>query len=101
MANKKNWTKYARYLNLAFSIGISMTLAILLGVFGGDWLDRRMGTSPLFLLLCIFLGIGAGFYNLWSELSKLAEIEKAQKLQEEKQHKETMNHCQIKEKEQP
>lgn len=94
---KKNWLKHARYLNLAFSIGVSMILIMLLGIFSGDWLDRRMGTSPLFLLIGIFLGIAAGFYNLWSELSKLAEIEKKKKLQEEKQHKEKANHRQVKE----
>lgn len=86
MANKKSWIKYLRYLNLALSFGISMVLTILLGVYGGDWLDRRLGTSPVFLLLGIFLGIGAGFYNLWSELSKLIEVNKKRKLEEKKQH---------------
>lgn len=86
MANKKSWIKYLRYLNLALSFGISMVLTILLGVYGGDWLDRRLGTSPVFLLLGIFLGIGAGFYNLWSELSKLNEVNKEKKLEENKQH---------------
>ena len=95
--DNKNWIKYARYLHLAFSIGITMTLTMLLGVFGGDWLDRRLHTSPLFLLLGIFLGIGAGFYNLWSELSKIVEIDKEKKLQEAKQHKEIIRKCQINE----
>ena len=95
MAKKKNWLKYARYINLALSFGISMILILLLGIFGGDWLDRRLGTSPLFLLLGIFLGVGAGFYNLWSELSKLVEIEKYKKLEEEKQHEATIDSCQV------
>ncbi len=97
MDNKKSWIKYVRYLHLAFSLGVAMTLTMLLGIFGGDWLDRRLSTSPLFLLLGIFLGIGAGFYNLWSELSKLVEIDKEKKLQEEKQHKEIIIQCQINE----
>lgn len=86
MAKKSDWVKQARYLNMALSLGISMVLVILLGVFGGDWLDRRLGTSPAFLLLGIFLGIGAGFYNLWSELSAILEVNKKGKLEEKKQH---------------
>ncbi len=97
MTEKKRWLKYARYINLAFSFGISMILTMLLGIFGGDWLDRRLGTSPLFLLLGIFLSVGAGFYNLWSELSKLVEIDKHKKLEEEKQHEVTVDTCQVNE----
>ena len=95
MSHKKNWLKHARYLNLAFSIGISMTLTMLLAIFGGIWLDRRLGCSPLFLLVGIFLGVGAGFYNLWSELSKLIEIDKSRKLEEDKQHEEIVDSCQV------
>ena len=35
---------------------------------GGWWLDEKVGTSPLFLILGIFLGSGAGFYNLYKTL---------------------------------
>ena len=86
MTRKKRLLKQVRYLNLAFSFGISMVLILLLGVYGGHWLDRRLGTSPAFLLLGTFLGVGAGFYNLWSELSKLNETNKEKKLEENKQH---------------
>ena len=50
-----------------------MILAILLGLFGGRWLDRQLSTEPLFMLLGIFFGIAAGFYRLWSELSILQQ----------------------------
>lgn len=86
MSNKHKWIGYARYLNLAFSIGISMVLTMLLGIYGGLWLDRRLDSSPLFLLAGTFLGIGAGFYNLWSELSKLSEQNIKGKLEEKKQN---------------
>ncbi|HOB29064.1 MAG: AtpZ/AtpI family protein [Dethiobacteria bacterium] len=86
MAEKKGFMKYVRYTNLALSYGLTMILAIFLGFYGGDWLDRRLGTSPIFMLLGIFLGVGAGFYSLWSELSKLIEINKEKKLEEKKQY---------------
>lgn len=94
MAKKKSWMNYVRYLNLAFSFGVTMILAILLGFYGGDWVDRRLGTSPIFLLLGIFLGIGAGFYNLWSELSKLVEINQERKEEEKKKYEEIVENTQ-------
>jgi F0F1-type ATP synthase assembly protein I len=48
-----------------------MVVAVFLGLYGGWWIDRRLGTFPVFMLLGIFLGIGIGFYNLWSELNEL------------------------------
>jgi F0F1-type ATP synthase assembly protein I len=50
-----------------------MVVAVFLGLYGGWWIDRRLGTFPVFMLLGIFLGIGIGFYSLWSELSELME----------------------------
>lgn len=50
-----------------------MVVAVFLGLYGGWWIDRRLGTFPVFMLLGIFLGIGIGFYNLWSELNELME----------------------------
>ncbi|WP_258358842.1 AtpZ/AtpI family protein [Moorella sulfitireducens] len=70
-AKKRDYWDYARYANMAFSFGVTMTAAILLGLYGGLWLDRRWGTSPLFLLLGVFLGIGVAFRSILSELRVL------------------------------
>ncbi len=34
--------------------------SILIGVYTGMWLDSKIGTTPLFLVLCLFIGLGAG-----------------------------------------
>lgn len=94
MAKKTNWMKFLRYFNLAFSFGITMILAMLLGFYAGEWLDRRLGTSPLFILLGIFLGMAAGFYNLWSVLSKLMQENQVRKLEEEEQYEMLKDICQ-------
>lgn len=60
-----------RYANLAISFGITMVAAVFLGLYGGQWLDRRLGTFPIFMLLGILLGVGVGFYSLWGELAGL------------------------------
>ena len=49
-------------------LGITMGLAIALFAVAGNWLDGRLGTQPLFVLLGVFLGFGAGFYSMYSRL---------------------------------
>ncbi len=46
-------------------LGLGMTLAVtvLAGLGGGYWLDGRLGTRPLFLLLGGTLGLAAGLYT--------------------------------------
>ena len=34
--------------------------SILIGVYTGMWLDSKIGTTPLFLVLCLFIGLAAG-----------------------------------------
>lgn len=55
------------YQNLVFvtQIGVSMAMPIFLGVYGGNWLDQRMGTRGIFLLIGILLGVGTSFMNLY------------------------------------
>lgn len=70
---KSHWVNFVRYANLAFSFGITMIAAVFLGIYGGWWMDRRLGTFPVFLVVGIFLGVGIGFYSLWCELAGLME----------------------------
>jgi len=37
---------------------------ILVGIFLGRWLDRLVNTEPLFLIICLLLGLGAGTYSM-------------------------------------
>jgi ATP synthase protein I len=53
-----------RMLATASSIGMSLVVAIFLGLFGGMWLDKRLDTRPLFLIIGLLLGITAGFRNV-------------------------------------
>ncbi|MGI9862802.1 AtpZ/AtpI family protein [Moorella naiadis] len=71
VAKKNNYWDYARYANIAFSFGVTLTTGILLGFYGGSWLDRRWGTAPWLMLAGILLGIGLGFYSMLNELRVL------------------------------
>lgn len=50
-------------LGLVTSIGLNWAAAILIGLFGGRWVDGRLHTGPLFLLLGLLLGMAAGFWG--------------------------------------
>lgn len=47
---------YLRFVHL----GTQLAFTIVLGVFGGIWLDGRWGTSPIFSVVGSVLGIGLG-----------------------------------------
>jgi len=54
------------YKELAYfsSLGISVALAIFIGLGIGVWLDRKLDTSPWLTLIFLAFGIVAGFRNI-------------------------------------
>ena len=49
-------------------VGIQFALAILLFLFVGKWIDGRLGTAPLFLILGAFVGAAGGFYSIYQKV---------------------------------
>ncbi|MEO8945894.1 MAG: AtpZ/AtpI family protein [Gemmatimonadaceae bacterium] len=49
-------------------IGLQFAVSIVLFVFAGQWLDRRLGTGPVFLILGVFLGAAGSFYSMYRKL---------------------------------
>jgi F0F1-type ATP synthase assembly protein I len=45
-------------------LGFQFAIAILLGLYVGQWVDRKLGTRPLFLIIGVFAGAAAGFYSM-------------------------------------
>jgi ATP synthase protein I len=66
----------ASALAQASALGLTFVAAIILGLAGGWWLDRRLGTAPVCLLLGLLLGIAAGFKNLFTFSSRLDRLER-------------------------
>lgn len=52
-------------LAMVSSMGISVVLAIAIGVWFGLTLDRWLGTTPWFFYIFLFIGIAAGFKNVY------------------------------------
>ena len=51
------------------TLGFEVVLPVLLSTYGGYWLDERLGTLPLFLLVGVLLGMAAGFYTLFKRVA--------------------------------
>jgi F0F1-type ATP synthase assembly protein I len=49
-------------------IGLQFAISIIVFLFAGQWLDRKFGTSPIFLILGVFVGAGAAFYSMYRKL---------------------------------
>lgn len=49
-------------------LGLQFAASILLFLFLGQWLDRRLGTAPWMLLAGVFLGAGGSFYSMYRRL---------------------------------
>lgn len=54
-----------RNIGTVSSMGISVVLAIAIGVWFGLTLDRWFGTAPWFFWLFLLIGIAAGFKNVY------------------------------------
>lgn len=55
----------ARAIAALGAVGLSLVLAIVIGVGGGVWLDRHAGTSPWGMLIGFALGVAAGILNVY------------------------------------
>lgn len=47
------------------TIGLSVVIAIAIGVYVGLQLDKWLGTAPWFFFIFLFFGIVAGFRNIY------------------------------------
>lgn len=56
------------------SLGLSLAIAIFLGLALGLFLDGKFETNPLFTLLCMAIGIAAGYRNLGHAIRKSRDI---------------------------
>jgi ATP synthase protein I len=50
---------YAPYLGLGLQLAVTVAAMVFLGI----WLDNKFDTSPIFSIVCSFLGVFAALYN--------------------------------------
>ena len=54
--------------------GLQFAVSVVLFLYLGQWLDRKLGTDPWLLLVCLFLGAGGSFYSIYRRL--MADLER-------------------------
>ena len=67
---KKDTKRAFRELAYYSSLGLSVSLAIFIGLAVGIYLDRQFETSPWCTLIFLVLGIIAGFRNIGIAIRK-------------------------------
>jgi F0F1-type ATP synthase assembly protein I len=61
----RDWTRALREAAPYLGLGTTLAVTVLAGLGGGYWLDGRLGTRPVFLLLGSALGVGAALYHFF------------------------------------
>lgn len=57
--------------------GLAFAISIVVFLYAGQWLDRRLGTGPWLMLILMFVGAGASFYSMYTKLMAAQEREEA------------------------
>ena len=65
--SRRGLTPALRLLGLGWYVALS----IILGMVGGLWLDRRLGTLPLFTLVGVVVGSAVAFYGVYRLVAPL------------------------------
>lgn len=60
--------------------GVQFAAALIGGLYGGQWIDRRFGSAPVFLYVGVAAGAIGGFTALYRQLMRITrEDEEARK----------------------
>jgi ATP synthase protein I len=51
-------------IGMAFRIGIELVAAIFVATFIGYYLDKWLGTKPIFIIILFMVGVAAGIFNV-------------------------------------
>lgn len=65
-SGRENFRKIAEFS----SLGLTLPSSIIVGLFIGYFLDKKLNTGPWLLLAFLLLGIVSGFYSLFKGLKK-------------------------------
>ncbi len=69
--------KATAYIALFSEVGFVLLVAVLAGVLAGYWLDQRLGTIPVFVLIGFVIGLSGGSAACWRLISRfLARLDR-------------------------
>lgn len=68
MSNNRKYMEIANLLSLISQIGLMILIPIIGCTFIGKFLDSKLGTEPIFMLVFLLLGIGGAFMGVYKTL---------------------------------
>ena len=77
MSGSPKVVKAMKRMTLMSQVGITMVANIMVGLFIGKYLDQWLHTSPLFLLLFIFIGFFSGIKSVYLLIIKIDKRDKS------------------------
>lgn len=77
MSESPKVVKAMKWMTLMSQVGITMIANIMVGLFIGKYLDQWLHTSPLFLLLFIFIGFFSGIKSVYLLIIKIDKRDKS------------------------
>ncbi len=72
---KRETTRTFKDLAYYSSIGLSVSFAVIIGLFLGVWLDKKFSTDPWLMLAGLGLGIAAGYRNIGHMIRKIKKAD--------------------------
>ncbi len=67
----RDWTRALREAAPLLGLGTTLAVTVLAGLGGGYWLDGRLGTRPVFVLLGGAFGLAAALYYFFKTVAGL------------------------------
>jgi F0F1-type ATP synthase assembly protein I len=62
--------KASAYVAVFSEIGFVLLFTVLAGTLAGNWLDQRLGTSPIIALVGFAVGTGSGALACWRLMAR-------------------------------
>jgi F0F1-type ATP synthase assembly protein I len=68
-------------------LGIQFAAAIILFLFVGQWVDKKLGTDGVFTIVGVFVGGAGAFYNMYRKISAAQRQDDAERAARNKRPK--------------
>lgn len=67
-------TSALRTATLCTQLGLSLAVPIVFGLLIGNWIDKKLGTGPIFMVVLLLLGTAAGISSSYRQIKGLVMV---------------------------
>lgn len=67
----KDRQKMLRAFSMVTTIGAQLATTIVIGYFGGRYLDHKLGTDPWLMIAGLLTGVAAGMFGIYKTVTSL------------------------------